>query len=67
MTQTIDEKITKEEIEKLILERGLTVTDVIDVVIDLNGIVGVGFISFAAQISEYIRETPRRRRSRIAK
>lgn len=66
MTRTIDEKITKEEIEKLILERGLTVTDVIDAVIDLNGIVGVGFISFAESISEYIRETPERR-SWIAK
>lgn len=66
MMKTTTEKITKEEIKNLILERGLTVTDVIDVVIDLNGIVGVGFISFAESISEYIRETPKRR-SWIAK
>lgn len=66
MAQKTIKKITKEEIEKLILERGLTLTDVIDVVIDLNGIVGVGFVSLAAQISDYIRETPKRR-SWIAK
>ena len=60
------EKITKQEIETLILERGLTLTDVIDVVIELNGFVGVGFIAFADSISNYIKETPKRRKE-IAK
>lgn len=60
------EKITKQEIETLILERGLTLTDVIDVVVELNGFVGVGFITFANSISDYIKETPKRRKE-IAK
>jgi len=60
------EKITKQEIAGLILERNLTLTDVIDVVIELNGFVGVGFIAFADSISDYIKETPKRRRE-IAK
>ena len=30
----------KEEIQKLLLEKGLTLTDVIDAVIDLNAIIG---------------------------
>ncbi len=53
--------MTKEEIEKLIHEKGLTLTDVIDVVTELNGFVGVGFISFADDISNYIRQTPERK------
>lgn len=60
------EKITKQEIEILILERGLTLTDVIDVVVGLNGFVGVGFIAFADSISDYIKAMPKRRKE-IAK
>ncbi len=60
------EKITKQQIETLILERGLTLTDVIDVVSELNGFVGGGFIAFADSISDYIKETPKRRKE-IAK
>ncbi len=56
------EKITKQEIETLILECGLALTDVIDVVVELNGFVGVGFIAFADSISDYIKETPKRRK-----
>lgn len=41
------------EIEKLITERGLTITDVIDAVIDLNGIIGVGLVTLANQLSWY--------------
>ncbi|MEI8244386.1 MAG: hypothetical protein WCI51_01070 [Lentisphaerota bacterium] len=50
-----EEKITPEEIEKLILERGLKVEDVIDVVVKLNGFIGVGLISLADDIAGYIR------------
>lgn len=46
---------TKEEIQELILKRGLTLTQVIDVVCELNGFVGVGYITFAEQIAEYIK------------
>ncbi len=55
----------KEEIEKLILEQGLTLADMLDVVCELNGIVGVGFISFAEEVSTYIRQTPERKRTSV--
>lgn len=50
-----EEKITHEEIKKLILERGLDLTAVIDAVIELNGFVGVGLISLSDDIAGYIR------------
>lgn len=43
----------KEEIKKLILEEGLTITDVIDVVIEVNGIIGVGLITLGEQLHDY--------------
>jgi hypothetical protein len=43
----------KDEIKKLILERGLTITDVIDVVIELNGIIGVGLITLGEGLDKY--------------
>jgi hypothetical protein len=43
----------KEEIKKLILEQGLTVTDVIDVVVELNGFVGVGLITLGDNFRDY--------------
>lgn len=45
--------MTKEEIKKLVLEQGLTITDLIDVVVDLNGFVGVGLITIGDQLKEY--------------
>lgn len=59
-TETED-TMKKEEVEKLILEKGLTLADVIDVVIELNGVIGVGLITLAEEISDYIRETPKRK------
>lgn len=35
----------KSEIKKLVLEQGLTITDLIDAVVEINGIIGVGLIS----------------------
>jgi hypothetical protein len=46
--------MNKDEIKRLILEKGLTITDVIDVVIDINGIIGVGLITLSEKLSEYI-------------
>jgi hypothetical protein len=46
-------EITKEEINALILERGLTLTAMIDQVIELNGFVGVGLISLGNDLKEY--------------
>lgn len=43
----------KEEIKRLVLEEGLTITDLIDVVVELNGFVGVGLISLGEELSEY--------------
>lgn len=51
----------KEEIKKLILEKGLNLSDVIDAVIELNGFVGVGLITLAEQTSDYILQTPKRK------
>jgi hypothetical protein len=46
-------EITKEEINALILERGLTLTAVIDQVVELNGFVGVGLIQLGNDLKEY--------------
>jgi hypothetical protein len=43
----------QEEIKKLVLENGLTITDLIDAVIDLNGIIGVGLITLGTDLNEY--------------
>jgi hypothetical protein len=45
--------ITKEQIKKLVLNNGLTITDLIDVVIEINGFVGVGLISLGDNLKEY--------------
>lgn len=51
--------ITKDEIKDLVLRRSLTLTNVIDVVCELNGFVGVGYITFGDQIGEYIKDKAR--------
>ena len=45
--------MTKEEIKKQILDGQLTITDVIDVVVEINGIIGVGLITLGNQLKEY--------------
>lgn len=46
--------MTKEEIKDLVLNKELTITDVIDVVIELNGIIGVGLITLGDGLKEYV-------------
>lgn len=46
--------ITNEEVKELILKHGLTIQQVIDVVIDLNKFVGVGLITLADQLTKHI-------------
>jgi len=43
----------KEEIKKLVLEKGLTITDLIDCVIELNRIIGVGLITLGEELDKY--------------
>ena len=45
--------MAKQEIEKLVLEKGLTITDLIDVVVELNGIIGVGLITLGQNLNQY--------------
>lgn len=44
----------KEEIKRLVLEEDLNLTDVIDVVVEMNCIIGVGLITLSDGVSEYI-------------
>jgi hypothetical protein len=46
-------KISSDEIRLLILTRGLTICDVIDEAIKLNGIIGVGIITLGEQLEQY--------------
>lgn len=41
------------EIKKLVLEQELTITDLIDVVIEINGFIGVGLISLGDDLKQY--------------
>jgi hypothetical protein len=43
----------KEVIKKLVIEDGLTITSLIDTVIELNGIIGVGLISLGNDLNDY--------------
>ena len=45
--------MNKEEIKNLVLNEDLTITDLIDVVVELNGIVGVGLITLGEGLKEY--------------
>ena len=46
--------MNKEKIKDLVINEGLTVEQLIDVIIELNGIVGVGLITLTKAISLYI-------------
>jgi hypothetical protein len=52
--------MTKEQLKELVIRGEINLTDVIDVVVDINGIIGVGLISFADSTSEYIRSKGRK-------
>ena len=43
-----------QELTALVASGQLTLTDVIDIVIELNAIIGVGLISLGADIQKYI-------------
>ena len=47
-------ELTSDEIKLLIVNKGLTITNVIDNVIELNGIIGVGLISLGEGVKNYI-------------
>tara|TARA_R110002020_G_scaffold206695_1_gene412009 strand:- start:481 stop:645 length:165 start_codon:yes stop_codon:yes gene_type:complete len=46
--------MTKQELTELIASEEIELSDVIDIVIELNGIIGVGLISFGEACQEYI-------------
>jgi len=54
--ETKSPKLTDEQIRQMILAGQIELTDVIDAVIDLNGIIGVGLIRLADDVSDYIRQ-----------
>jgi hypothetical protein len=47
-------KWTRKEIEQLLIDEVITLTDVIDAVITINGIIGVGLITLADDVADYI-------------
>lgn len=53
--------ISQEEILRLMLQNGLTLEKVIDVVVDSNAIIGVGLISLGDSIKDYIYHHPEKR------
>jgi hypothetical protein len=54
-------EITQEEILELLLKRGLTIEKVIDAVVDVNGIIGVGLISLGDKLQDYVHYHPKAR------
>jgi uncharacterized Fe-S cluster-containing MiaB family protein len=46
-------KLEKEELKKLILEEKFTLADVVDTVVEINGIIGVGLITLGEQLRQY--------------
>ena len=48
-----DDKLTKDVIKQLLIDGKLTLTDVIDSVIDLNRLIGVGLISLGQGLNDY--------------
>jgi len=48
-------KISKQQLKELLIQNKFTLTDVIDCVIELNGLIGVGLITLSEGIDEYIR------------
>lgn len=48
-------KITNEEVKRLILEEGLILSQVIDVVVEINSYIGVGIYSLGDDLRDYCR------------
>lgn len=57
----IEDEISQQEIYDLMKNRGLTVEKVLDVVIDVNGWIGVGLITLGDLFKDYIYHHPDRR------
>lgn len=51
--------MSDKELDKLLIDGEVTLTRVIDRVIALNGIIGVGFITLADDVSNYINDKGR--------
>ena len=45
--------MNKEKIKTLVKKEGLTLTDLIDVVVELNGFIGVGLIRLGDDLKDY--------------
>lgn len=48
--------MNQQQIIKLLKDGELTLTDVIDAVIELNGIIGVGLITLGDDMGQYIKD-----------
>ena len=45
--------MSKEELLDLVITKGLTIEQLIDVVVEYNGIIGVGLVALGDHIKEY--------------
>lgn len=54
----MERELTEKEqlIKDMIYKKGITLIDMIDFIIEENGIVGVGYISLADGLSSYIKD-----------
>lgn len=57
----VEKQITQEEIIKLIRERNMTLAHVVDAVVDVNGIIGVGLITLGKTLRDYCYGHPQNR------
>lgn len=48
--------MSKAELTKLVESGEITLTDVIDVVVELNGFIGVGLISLGEGLDKYVKD-----------
>lgn len=55
MLKVTSKKITDEDIQYLLEHTDMSLTRVLDIVIKMNGIIGVGLITLAENVSNYIR------------
>lgn len=62
-----ENELTQEEIIDLLLNKNLVIEKVIDAIIDINGIIGVGLITLAQSIYLYIILNPQLRKEGITK
>jgi len=46
---------TKEEMIQEMIDNGITLADFIDYIVKINGVIGVGLISFGDGVAEYIK------------